>query len=167
MNKPVAVLCGGKGIRLGWSGQKCLVPVKGRPFLGWKLDQLQALGATEIHLLLSYRASDVFDYVNIAYPQWCPIFTHEDDGTSRERAHKLALPNLPYFHWLTYGDCLLDAPLVHRPFPYIYTNEEFLQDAGLMYCFGGLDFHVPRYTRSPSFHCNTPSDLERLSANLY
>lgn len=46
----VAVLCGGKGTRLG-EPIKCLAPVAGRPFMDWKIEQLRSQGAHQIHLI--------------------------------------------------------------------------------------------------------------------
>ncbi len=160
--RPVAVLAGGKGTRLGYDGQKCLAPVAGRPFLDWKLDRLLMVGATELHLLVSYRADDVRDLVG---DDWfgVPVTYHYDNGANRVHAHHCA--DLPFFHWLTYGDCLLDVPLVYRPWPYRYTNTEFA-DAGVMFCWGRSSRFAPRKTEARSYHLNTRADLAECEAYL-
>jgi hypothetical protein len=162
--KHVAILCGGKGTRLGYDGQKCLIETAGRPFLCWKLDQLADRGAEHFHLLVSYLAEEVRWVVR---DDWhgIPVTYHYDIGANPIHAHHTA--NLPYFHWLTYGDSILDAPLVRRPFPYRYTNDEFLEDAGLMWCFGKSRLFVPRYTRETAWHVNTPDDWKKARANLH
>jgi NDP-sugar pyrophosphorylase family protein len=58
---PVFVLVGGEGTRLrdSWSGPKALVPVEGRPFLGYLLDELEGAGFGRIILLTGRGASEV------------------------------------------------------------------------------------------------------------
>ena len=58
---PVFILAGGRGERLAGASDlpKPLVPVGGRPFLGWLLDLLARAGARRVTLLTGYR-HDVF-----------------------------------------------------------------------------------------------------------
>lgn len=160
---PVAVLCGGQGTRLGYEGQKCLVPVAGRPFLHWKLDQLARNGATEFHLLVAHKAADVLAAVGTRWG-WLRVYYHFDAGVGREAAHEQA--DLPHRHWLTYGDCLLDVPLVNAPVPFVYSNAEF-DDAGVMLCWGPHTPSARLHTLEPSYHINTPADLEKTGAYLH
>ncbi len=164
-DRPVAVLCGGLGTRLGYPGQKCLVPIAGRPFLHWKLDQLVKHGASEFHLLVAHKALDVYDSIG---DKWgiAPVYYHTDDLIGQTAAHRQAAPYMPFVHWLTYGDGLLDAPLRHSLMPYRYANDEF-SDAGLMYCWAGSFRFIPKHIDAPSYHINTPEDLERTSAYLH
>ncbi len=157
--KTVAVACGGKGTRLGCAGQKCLVEIEGRPFLHWKLDQLIARGADDIHLLVAYLADDVraatADY---------PVTYHEDDGREVWAAHDAA--GLPFVHWFTYGDSLLDVPLNHSFYPYVFVNDEHPTDAGLLYVWGQSRRFIPKHTTVRAHHLNTPADLEETRAYL-
>lgn len=60
------VLCGGLGTRLRAvcaDRPKVLAPVRGRPFLAWILDYLQAQGVRRVVLSLGYRAQDVVEYL--------------------------------------------------------------------------------------------------------
>jgi MobA-like NTP transferase domain len=164
--KPVAVLCGGLGTRLGYEGQKCLVPVEGRPFLHWKLDQLIRHGASDIHLLVSYRAEDVWDSVTAR--EWdAQVRWHVDAGEGKWAAHDRAVDDgLPFVHWVTYGDCLLDVPLKHSLYPYVYVNDEHPCDAGVIYTWGKAKKFLPKHTGARSFHVNTPEDLEVTRASV-
>lgn len=159
-DKHVAVLCGGQGTRLGYPGQKCMVPILGKPFLAYKIDQLYDLGADVIHLLVGHHADEVRDY----FGSW-PTY-HYDKGVGITVAHRLAAQHLPFVHWLTYGDCLLDAPLHESSMPYVWVNDEHPNDAGLMMCWGqSFLFHRKR-THARSYHINTPADLARTEEYL-
>lgn len=158
--KHVAVLCGGKGTRLGYPGQKCMVPILGKPFLAYKIDQLYNLGADQIHLLVSHNASEVTDYFRGAFP------IHYDAGYGVTNAHRQAAMYLPWVHWLTYGDCLLDAPLHESSMPYVWTNDEHPDDAGLMMCWGASFLFHRKHTDAPSYHINTSADLARTEEYL-
>lgn len=165
MSKPVAILCGGLGTRLGSDTQKCLTPVNGRPFLHWKLDQLTRSGATDFHLLVAHQAAEVESSIGATWGD-IPVDYHLDSGLGQAEAHLLAAPYLPFTHWLTYGDCILDAPLRHSLCPYVYVNEEFPWDAGLRYCWGASTLAIPKRTSAQSIHINTPANLEQAHANL-
>lgn len=159
-DRPVAILCGGRGTRLGYPGQKCMVPILGRPFLAYKIDQLYDLGATSIHLLVSYESDEVRDY----FGSW-PTY-HEDPGHGVTLAHRLASRTLPFVHWVTYGDCLLDAPLHESSMPYVWVNEAHPDDAGLMMAWGSSFLFHRKQTDAPSYHINTPADLARTEEYL-
>jgi hypothetical protein len=122
----------------------------GRPFLDWKLEQLAAAGATDLHLLVAHRQDEVRDWIGDVYAD-LPVTYHVDSGDGRRAAHRTA--DLPPVHWLTYGDCLLDVPLEHRPFPYRWANTEF-RDAGVAYCWGRNERCASRWTASRSHHIN-------------
>jgi NDP-sugar pyrophosphorylase family protein len=69
----VAILAGGRGQRMGEltnERQKCLLPVEGKPILGYVLDSLaRAFGNTKVMVCLSYRAKDVYEYVSKNKPR--------------------------------------------------------------------------------------------------
>lgn len=154
--KAVAVACGGRGTRLGEPGQKCLVDLHGRPFLHHKLDQLAGHNATEFHLLVAYDAWAVYASVGTTWDN-IPVIYHHDNGTSHIHAHHTA--PLPYVHFYTYGDTLLNVPLRHAARPYTYSNNEY-EDAGVSYCWGSRLPRRHRHTDAIAYHCNTPEDLE-------
>ena len=61
---PALILAGGLGTRLRAvlpGLPKILAPVRGRPFLSYLLDQLQAAGVREVVLCTGHRADQVFD----------------------------------------------------------------------------------------------------------
>ena len=162
--KAVAILCGGKGTRLGYDGQKCMVPVAGRPFLAYKLDLLCARGATEFHLLVSHRQVEVYTGIGKVW-NGRPVHYHSDSGYSAERAVQAASRHMPFIHWLTYGDSIFDVPLKHSMFPYVYSNPEF-EDAGLLYCWGASMRGLRKFSDTWAVHCNTPADLARAETYL-
>ncbi len=167
-DRPVAVLCGGLGTRLGYPGQKCLVPVAGRPFLHWKLDQLVKHGATEIHLLANIHE---MDEMNDSVWRWSfggfkEVEFHWDDHAGQRQAHAWAAKHMPFIHWLTYGDGLLDVPLSLSSMPYRWVNDEFPDDAGVGMCWGQSFRWHRKHTDAVAYHINTPEDLARTEAHL-
>jgi GTP:adenosylcobinamide-phosphate guanylyltransferase len=147
------VLCGGKGTRLG-QPIKCLTEVAGRPFMDWKLDQLEAFGATDIHLLCGpFR--DAFEE---RYGSRCSYRTDVQTGI------RDALGVWPW--WWTMGDVLLDQPLVHRNAVYVVRGEQIAGlwlDAGLYH--GTGPWQMVETTARP-WHINTPEDLARTEVHL-
>lgn len=135
-SKAVAVACGGLGTRLGFDGQKCLVPVAGRPFLAWKLDQLTGHGATELHLLVSHRAPDVLHAIGNDW-NGIPVHYHHDPGAGPWAAADAASEHMPFVHWFTYGDVLFDWDLRDSMMPYaVFTTNHPTEPANSPY---GLD----------------------------
>lgn len=107
----VTVLAGGKGTRLGYDGQKCCIPVAGRPFLLHRLDQLVRNGATNLHLLVSHASEEVFSVIG----QWedkTPINFIYDEGIGPWEAVRNAVDYIPskFFH-VANGDTYLETPL--------------------------------------------------------
>ena len=126
----VAVLCGGKGTRLGYDGQKCCVPVHGRPFLLHRLDQLVRCGATSLHLLVSHEAEDVFSTVGKWEPS-IPINYIYDDGDGPWAAVEDAVDFIDAgTFWVANGDTWLEEPLQPSwrpnavPLMVVTTNDE-------------------------------------------
>ncbi len=156
--RPVAILCGGKGTRLGYDGQKCLIPTAGRPFLHWKLDQLTGRGATAFYLLVNYRAGDVRDAIGDDW-RGIPVTYLDDDPDPR-------LDLVPFVHWLTYGDSILDVELRPSMYPYVYVNAEHPKDAGVLFQWGRSTRGLARWTDAEALHVNTPKDWAHADENL-
>ena len=165
--KTVAVLCGGKGTRLGGS-VKCLAEVAGRPFIDWKLEQLEQHGADDIVLLVAHGAEQIRAHVG----DRCRYI--EDAGLGTWEAHATA--HLPDPHWLTYGDVLIDVPLYEDDESYVYvtTNSPdeppnifgtFL-DCGLYYVRHGSTYFKFRHTPARTWQINDPESLRRADAHL-
>ncbi len=67
---PALILAGGLGTRLRGvvpGIPKVLAPVRGRPFLSYLLDQLQAAGVREVVLCTGHRADQVFETFGTRY----------------------------------------------------------------------------------------------------
>src|SRR3989304_9351233 len=67
----VAVLCGGRGLRMGSIAdrkQKCILEIDGKPMLGYVLDNIaDAFGKAKVYMLTAYRGSDIFDVFGSQY----------------------------------------------------------------------------------------------------
>lgn len=63
--RQAVIVAGGRGTRLGAltdETPKALIPVGGKPFIGWLLEMLADRGFDEVVLLLGYRAEDIEAY---------------------------------------------------------------------------------------------------------
>jgi histidinol-phosphate phosphatase family protein len=63
--RQAVIVAGGRGTRLGPltdDTPKALLPVGGKPFIGWLLELLSDRGFEEVVLLLGYRAEDIEQY---------------------------------------------------------------------------------------------------------
>ena len=174
----VVVACGGQGTRLGYTGQKCLVPIDGRPFLYYKLDELRANGATSYTLLVAHHSETVYSAVR---DEWrgLPVYYHHDSGRGPWEAVRDAAPQLPETFWVTWGDTLFDQPLdqPYQPLRFITpelgverpnVGKQFL-DAGLYHV--NRDDPCPRWWMEqvrhiPTWTINTPDQLERTRAHI-
>jgi hypothetical protein len=149
----VTVLCGGKGTRLG-EPIKCLTEVAGRPFMDWKVEQLQLLGATAITLVVG----PYLEQFRRRYGQ--SVFYRLD-------------PQLGVRHavgategWWTMGDVLLDQPLVGEHVMFVRPGAQIaglFLDCGLYHGPGPWQM---RETRAVPHHINTRADLEETGAHL-
>ena len=171
----VVIACGGRGIRLGYEGQKCCVPVAGRPFLHWKLDELVCNGATDIILLVSHHADETIETAQ----QWGTVAWKRDEGRGPWQAvTELAAcfyTDDPF--WVTWGDTLYDHP-IEGPAPLRYLTTELgderpnvgkLLDAGLYHVKQSdpaPTWFMDRVTDIPTWTINTPEQLARTSAHL-
>lgn len=149
----VAVLCGGKGTRLG-EPIKCLAEVAGRPWMDWKLEQLEGLGATHVTLVVGPFFSEF-------YRRYGPRLEYRLDAQTGIR-DALGTWN----GWWTMGDVLLDQPLVGESVMFVRRGEQI---AGLwLDC--GL-YHGPgpwRMVETPvvPHHINDPTARGAADAHL-
>jgi hypothetical protein len=161
----VAVLCGGKGTRLG-EPIKCLTEVAGRPFMDYKLDQLRFQGAHQIHLICGPFINDFIErYSND------PSLTFSTDPQLG------ILPALQAVHpaqWWTMGDVLCDfgqfwtpgtsTMLVQRGLPNPNIAGIYL-DCG--FYFGKANFTMVEVSEGVvPLTINTREDLERTDEAL-
>jgi NDP-sugar pyrophosphorylase family protein len=114
--RTAAVLAGGLGTRLSsvTVGRlpKALVPVGGRPFLAYKLDELARAGVERAVVLVGVHGDQVVGY--LARHSWPLEVVHLADGDTllgTGGAVKHAAAELPDRFWVTYGDTLLSADL--------------------------------------------------------
>lgn len=159
----VAVLCGGKGTRLG-EPIKCLAEVAGRPFMDWKIDQLHGQGATRIMLLCGpYQ-----DEFSERYSHRLGVTVHSDEQIGVEPALRhVATPD-----WWTWGDTLIHIGRLHTPtLPTMYVRRDpananiagIYLDVGLYSDTG--NFTLVETTAVPH-HINTPADRDETDAYL-
>lgn len=147
----VYVLCGGKGTRLG-EQIKCLTDIHGKPFMDYKIQQLQDCGATDIRLIVGPYSQEFSHY-------GLPMIT--DDQTGIANVLRYILDN----NWWTMGDVLLDYPLHEADEPRMVVTRNttvpniagIYLDCGLYY--GKRDFTMVETDQSP-LTINTPEDLE-------
>lgn len=94
----VAILCGGKGTRLGEltaNTPKSLVKVAGRPFIFWQLDLLQSLRTKRIVLCVGHLGDLLRDAVGLQYKGQDIYYSHDGEaprgtlGAVRKAAHLL------------------------------------------------------------------------------
>ena len=118
LSLPVAVLAGGLGTRMrhltGPDLPKALVPVAGRPFIDWKLEELRGAGASRVVLLVGHGADVLVDHVGsgerFALRVDCLVDPPGLWGTGGALRH--GLPDLGPAFFVTYGDTLLEVPMV-------------------------------------------------------
>lgn len=155
----IAVLCGGKGTRLG-EPIKCLTEVAGRPFMDWKLEQLERMGATAITLC----CGPFFDEFSSRYGDDCTYKPDNQFGIADVVEH---LPDSQYW---TMGDVLLEQPLGLPIAPVMYVRRApnpniagLYLDCGLYYGKSGFFLYE---TEAQPYHINTRSDLEVCDSHL-
>lgn len=115
---PVAILCGGRGLRLGaHDAPKPLVPIGGRPVLGHVIDIYARQGARQFVLLGGHRVDEIRAWV--AAERWpddvvIEVLDTGDDTPTGGRVHaaadRLTAGPAGRFH-LTYADGVADIDL--------------------------------------------------------
>jgi hypothetical protein len=149
----IAVLCGGKGTRLG-EPIKCLAEVAGRPFMDWKLEQLERLGASHITLCVG----PFFDEFAARYGDRCTYKPDNQFGIAD------VVDNLPDHTYWTMGDVLLEQPLEWLAYPTMYVRRSDEPNIAGIYLDCGLYFGKQNFrlveTWAQPYHINTRADLE-------
>jgi NDP-sugar pyrophosphorylase family protein len=116
-DRTVVVLAGGLGTRLtsvtGDVVPKALVPVAGRPFIDWKLEELQAAGATDVLVLTGHHGDAVAAHLGQGTRPGLRIRCRRDraERAGTGGAVRDALGDLPEWFWVTYGDSLVTVDL--------------------------------------------------------
>lgn len=114
---PAVILVGGLGTRLvGLTGDtrpKVLVPVAGRLFIDWKLEELAGRGITDVLLLVGHHGDAIVEHVGDGSAFGVRTRYQADGETllGTGGAIRRALSELPDAFWVTYGDSLLDVDL--------------------------------------------------------
>jgi choline kinase len=106
------ILAAGVGSRLRPitdSTPKCLVPVAGRPVLGWQLDALARASVADVTVVAGYRADDVTAYCR-SFGDHVSVVTNADyDKTNNMYSFRLALQGrAPDDVLLCNGDVVFD-----------------------------------------------------------
>jgi NDP-sugar pyrophosphorylase family protein len=109
---PLAILAGGLATRMRPMTEtvpKALLPVAGRPFVGWQLDLLRRKGIKRVVMCIGYRGEQIRQYVS-AKDFGLEVFFSCDGneliGTGG--AIKKAIPLLGDAFFVLYGDSYLD-----------------------------------------------------------
>jgi N-acetyl-alpha-D-muramate 1-phosphate uridylyltransferase len=122
---PIAILAGGFATRLGeltHNLPKCLVEIRGRPFIDWQLDLLTNAGYTDFVFCISYKSDLVQNYLGDG-SRWNSRFRYSFDGDQQlgtGGAILKALPLLGSQFAVIYGDSYL-------PIDYNEIEVKFLQ----------------------------------------
>jgi NDP-sugar pyrophosphorylase family protein len=129
---PCVILTGGMGTRISSNFPdipKALIPVTGKPFIDWKLRQLEEQGVNEVYLLTGVGGDQIYSYVSRNVTSTMRICFIPDGliplGTAG--AIKSALAFLPDYFLLTFGDTLLDERI-----PSFVTSETYYQKPNLL-----------------------------------
>lgn len=149
----VAILCGGKGTRLG-APVKCLAEVAGKPFMDWKLEQVERLGATYVVLIVG-------PFLKEFHKRYGSRVEYLPDAQTGIRN---ALGR--WSGWWTWGDTLLEQPFDGENVCYVTPGEHIAGlwlDAGLYH---GTGPWTMKETSARPWQINTPNDLARCSETL-
>jgi len=116
MNIPVAILCGGKGTRLGELTKdipKSLVKVAGKPFIFWQLDLLADQGFTDVTLCVGHLDNLIKEAVGFSYRGITIKYLHDGGeplGTMGAMRQAVAYHLKPSQEFMAiYGDSYLDT----------------------------------------------------------
>ena len=108
---PVVILAGGMGTRIAkkyTNIPKALVPLLNRPFLSWKLDELEKQGVSEVILILGKGEAAIRKYIEgSSHSLKITILSDGENLLGTAGAIRKQLNNLPEVFILTYGDNLL------------------------------------------------------------
>jgi MurNAc alpha-1-phosphate uridylyltransferase len=111
----VVILAGGLGTRIIPASDglpKILIPVLGRPFIDWKIEQLVDQGIQKIYLLLGHKSERVIEYLDGKdFDLEIVVLNDEPDLLGTAGVIRHYLDQLPEKFIVTYGDNLLDQPI--------------------------------------------------------
>lgn len=105
---PVAIICGGKGTRLGeltTNTPKSLVDVNGRPFIHWQLEMLSGRGFKNFVLCVGHLWSQLIPVAS----SWNIKISIENEPLGTAGAVRKALPSLGEEFFTIYGDSYLEC----------------------------------------------------------
>jgi MurNAc alpha-1-phosphate uridylyltransferase len=126
---PLAILAGGFATRLGSLTRdipKCLIEIKGRPFVEWQLDLLIKNGYSDFVFCISYKSQMIQDYLDDGSSKGIRIqySTDGDKQLGTGGAISNAMPLLGDKFGVLYGDSYL--PINYGEVEDFFTNSNFL-----------------------------------------
>ena len=148
------ILAGGLGTRLAPLTDACpkyMVPIAGRPFAHWQLENLASQGITEAVLCIGHLGEQIrslgdhFAGIRLSYSEEQEPLGHMD-------AVRNALPLLRPWFFLTYSDSYLDVNLRQMAYHFHVASEP----SRLMATWNGVDFGVSIFRRSVFEHSVFP-----------
>ena len=111
MKYPIAVLAGGLGTRLGpltINLPKALVNIYGKPFLYWKLKQLESQGFNKVVICTGYKEELILEYLKLnKFDLDIHISNDGKDLAGTGGAIQRAMNKLGKRFYVTYGDSYL------------------------------------------------------------
>lgn len=159
---PVAVLCGGKGTRLGEltkNNPKALVDVGGRPFIHRQLDLLKSKGFGKFVLCAGHLADSFFGKMG-GYPVCYSFDGPVQLGTAG--AIRKALPLLGREFWVIYGDSYLDADFS----PVFEKYKEYREALGCFTTYNQVNYGFNLFKREAFDEYPEEQDLHSLTCRL-
>lgn len=163
---PCVVLAGGLGTRLRpFTDQlpKAMVPVAGRPFVDWQLEQLVEQGVRDVVLCIGYRGQVLREHVGDGRAYGLRV-TYVDEGDhlrGTAGALRLAVDGgaVDDAFYVLYGDSYLDLDLAaveaawrHSGLPALMTvlcNEDRLEPSNAVVAGGRVVFYEKGATHRP------------------
>jgi MurNAc alpha-1-phosphate uridylyltransferase len=139
---PVAILCGGKGTRLGELTRdrpKSLVEVCGRPFIEWQLELLLQVECPRVVLCVGHLGDQIVEATN---GYLCVISRDGYEPRGTGGAVKKALPLLGPNFMVLYGDSYLECCYPSVEYRHLHGREE-----GLVTLYNGVDYGLSCFSR--------------------
>lgn len=160
---PVIILAGGMGTRIASEYKKtpkALVPLLNRPFLAWKLDELQRQGVEQVILILGKGEGEIRNFIaENSYDIRITILSDGEILQGTAGAIRKQLNFLPDIFILTYGDNLLGFELEKLCTKYRETGLPVMvctshKGIGEKYNSAIKDGRVSRYSKTDSNGCD-------------
>lgn len=159
---PVAILCGGKGTRLGELTRdtpKALVDVNGRPFIHWQLDLLRRQGFRLVVVCTGHLARK-FDGVFDVYSDMVVVSEGSPELGTADRVRR-ALPLLGDEFWVLYGDSYLDAD-----FAPVFERHRKIGRMACLTLWQGVNYGMNLFKREAFGEFPEENDLHWLAIHL-